>query len=131
MESNPSFEYTYSAEQQKEVEAIRKKYLPKEQDKMDLLRKLHNSASQKAQAWAIALGTVGALILGTGMSLTMTELGQVLGMHQNVSMAIGVTTGLAGMILVALAYPLYNRVLKSQREKIAPEILRLSDELLK
>jgi hypothetical protein len=34
-------------------------------------------------------------------------------------------------VLVALAYPLYNRVLKKQREKIAPEILRLSDELLK
>lgn len=131
MDNNERFQFTYSAAQQQEIENIRKKYLPKEQDKMELLRKLHNSASQKAQAWAIALGTVGALILGTGMSLTMTELGQVLGMHQNVSMAIGVTTGLAGMILVALAYPVYNRILRKERERIAPEILRLTDELLK
>jgi hypothetical protein len=131
MDNNERFQFTYSAAQQQEIENIRKKYLPKEQDKMELLRKLHNSASQKAQAWAIALGTVGALILGTGMSLAMTELGQVLGMHQNVSMAIGVITGLAGMILVALAYPVYNRILRKERERIAPEILRLTDELLK
>ena len=40
MENN-SFEYTYSAQQQQEVERIRKKYLPKEESKMDQLRKLH------------------------------------------------------------------------------------------
>ena len=46
-------------------------------------------------------------------------------------MVLGIFAGVVGMVLVALAYPLYNRVLKKQREKIAPEILRLSDELLK
>ena len=33
--------------------------------------------------------------------------------------------------LKALAYPVYNRVLKKQRQKIAPQILHLSEELLK
>jgi isocitrate dehydrogenase kinase/phosphatase len=46
-------------------------------------------------------------------------------------MVIGILVGVVGMVLVALAYPLYNRVLKKNRDKIAPEILRLSDELLK
>jgi hypothetical protein len=46
-------------------------------------------------------------------------------------MVLGIAVGVVGIVLVALAYPLYNRVLKKQREKIAPEILRLSDELLK
>ena len=45
-------------------------------------------------------------------------------------MLIGILIGLVGMVLVAFAYPLYNRVLRKEREKIAPEILRLSDELL-
>ena len=125
---NHSFEYTYSAEQQKEVEAIRKKYLPKEEDKMEQLRKLHAIPTQKAQAASLAVGILGALIMGTGMSLAMTEIGAALG---GLAMILGIAVGLVGMALAALAYPLYNRVLKKQREKIAPEILRLSDELLK
>ena len=128
MENNHSFEYTYSARQQKEVEAIRKKYLPKEEDKMEQLRKLHYSATQKAQAASIAIGVIGALILGTGMSLCMTELGAAL---EHFAMVIGVSAGLIGLIMVALAYPLFNYVLKKERKRIAPEILRLSEELLK
>ena len=128
MGNKDSFSFTYSAEQQKEVENIRKKYLPKEEDKMEQLRRLHRIPNQKAQAASIAIGTIGALILGTGMSLTMTDLGVMLGAY---SMVVGILIGLAGMVLVALAYPIYNRVLKKEREKIAPEILRLSDELLK
>ena len=125
---NHSFEYTYSARRQQEVEQIRQAYLPKAEDKMDQLRKLHAIPTQKAQAASLAVGVVGALIMGTGMSLAMTQIGAALG---SLAMVIGILVGIVGMVLVALAYPLYNRVLKKQREKIAPEILRLSDELLK
>ena len=127
MENN-SFEYTYSAERQKEVEEIRKKYLPKEENKMEQLRKLHAIPTQKAQAASLAVGIIGALIMGTGMSLAMTDIGAELG---SLAMVLGIFAGVAGMVLAALAYPAYNRVLRKQREKIAPEILRLSDELLK
>ena len=125
---NHSFEYTYSAEQQKEVEEIRKKYLPRKEDKMEQLRKLHAIPTQKAQAASLAVGIVGALIMGTGMSLAMTDIGAALG---SLAMVLGIFAGVVGMVLVALAYPAYNRVLRKQREKIAPEILRLADELLK
>ena len=128
MENKEGFSFTYSAEQQKEIEAIRKKYLPKEESKMEQLRRLHAIPTQKAQACAIVLGVIGTLILGTGMSLAMTDIGSALG---SLSMVIGIVIGIVGMVLVALAYPLYNRVLKKQREKIAPEILRLTDELMK
>ena len=128
MENKEGFHFTYSASQQQEVEDIRKKYLPKEEDKMEQLRKLHAIPTQKAQAASLAVGIIGALIMGTGMSLAMTEIGAALG---SLSMVIGIVIGIVGMVLVALAYPLYNRVLTKQREKIAPEILRLSDELLK
>ena len=123
-----SFEYTYSARRQQEVEEIRKAYLPKEEDKMEKLRKLHSIPTQKAQSASIAVGVIGALILGTGMSLCMTELGGFLG---ETAMFIGIPVGIVGLILVAFAYPAYKRVLKQEREKIAPEILRLTDELLK
>ena len=127
MDNNQSFRYTYSAEQQKEIENIRKKYLPPEEDKMETLRTLHYSATQKAKLWSITLGVIGALILGTGMSLCMTELGGFLGGN---AMFLGIPVGLTGMVLVALAYPLYNRILKKERRRIAPEILKLTDELM-
>ena len=126
MENN-SFEYTYSAQQQQEIEAIRKKYLPKEEDKMEQLRRLHSIPTEKAQAASIAIGVLGTLILGTGMSLCMTELGAALG---HLAMVIGILVGLFGLVMVALAYPVYNIVLRKERQRIAPEILRLSEELL-
>lgn len=128
MENKKGFSFTYSASQQQEVEAIREKYLPKEEDKMAQLRKLHAIPTQKAQAASLAVGIIGSLIMGTGMSLAMTEIGAALG---GLAMLLGIGVGIVGMVLVALAYPVYNRVLKNERQRIAPEILRLSDELLK
>jgi len=102
---NQSFEYTYNAAQQQEIKDIRSKYLPREEDKMERLRKLHNSATQKAQSASIAVGVIGALLLGTGMSLCMTELGAALGL---LSLILGVAVGLVGILLVALGYPVGN-----------------------
>ena len=127
MENN-AFEYTYSPQRQQEVEEIRRQYLPKEEDKLAELRKLHAIPTQKAQAAALAVGVIGALILGTGMSLCMTDIGAALG---RLAMIVGIAVGLVGMVLAVLAYPGYNRVLKKQRAKVAPEILHLSEELLK
>ena len=127
MENN-SFEYTYSAKRQQEVEEIRKAYLPKEEDKMAELRRLHAVPTQKAQAASLAVGVIGALILGTGMSLCMTDIGAALG---HFSLILGIAVGLVGMVMVAAAYPTYNRMLKKERTKIAPGILRMTNELLK
>jgi uncharacterized membrane protein YccF (DUF307 family) len=127
MENNQSFTYTYSAQQQQEVEAIRKKYLPREEDKMEKLRKLHSIPTAKARSASLILGIVGALLLGTGMSLCMTDLGAALGIW---AMIFGILVGIVGLVLAALAYPVYNRVLKSERQRIAPEILQLTEELL-
>ena len=131
MENKEEFSFTYSAAQQQELEHIRSKYLLKEEDKMEKLRRLHRSASKKARGVAIVLGVIGALIMGTGMSLAMTELGEILGTSGNMAMLIGIAVGIVGMILVALAYPVYNHTLKKERSRIAPEILRLTDELMK
>ena len=124
---NHSFEYTYSARRQLEAEEIRKKYLPKEEDKMEQLRRLHAIPTQKAQAASIAAGVIGALILGFGMSLCMTDLGAMLGTF---AMILGSIIGLVGGILAALDYPIYKEILKKERTKIAPEILQLSEELM-
>lgn len=122
------FSYTYSAKEQAEVERIRSKYTPREEDKMAQLRQLDRIPYKRAQGRSLTLGILGSLILGTGMSLAMTELGAALG---GMGMLVGIGVGVIGLVLVALAYPVYERVLKKERERIAPQILQLTDELLK
>ena len=131
MDNNEGFNYTYSAKAQEEIKAIRKKYAASEEaeDKMTQLRRLDASVYSKASAAALVVGIVGALIMGIGMSLVMTDIGAVLGTV--LAMVIGIGIGVIGIVLVCLAYPIYNRTLKKEREKIAPEILRLTDELMK
>ena len=131
MGNNEGFNYTYSAKEQEEIKAIRKKYAASEEteDKMTQLRRLDASVYSKASTAALAVGIVGALIMGIGMSLVMTDIGAVLGTV--LAMIIGISIGVVGIVLVCLAYHIYNRTLKKEREKIAPEILRLTDELMK
>ena len=65
------------------------------------------------------------------MSLAMTDLSEMLGAYENMAIPAGILVGIVGIVLVCLAYPVYNRIVKQEREKIAPEILRLTDELIK
>ena len=127
-EKKETFNYTYSAKQQEEIKNIRKKYAAPEEDKMEQLRRIDRKVTQKAQKRSISIGVVGALIMGTGMSLVMTDIGELVG---GFSLVLGVAVGLVGMALVALAYPVYNRTLRKERRRRAPEIIRLSDELMK
>lgn len=133
MEDKEVFKFTYSAKEQEEIKAIRKKYSPTDEveDKVARLKRLDASVAQKAQAASLVFGVIGALILGFGMSLIMTNLGDIFGAYAFLSMPIGIITGVIGIVLVCLAYPIYNKVLKKEREKIAPEIIRLTDELIK
>lgn len=120
---NEAFSYTYSAKQRSEVEHIREKYMPKEEDKMDQLRRLDSSVAKKGSVAALAVGILGALTMGVGMSCAMVWHG--------FWFVPGIIIGIVGMAIAALAYPLYQRVTAKEREKIAPEIMRLTDELMK
>ena len=127
------FTYTYSAKEQAELKRIRDKYTAptEDEDKMARLRRLDASVTQKAQIVALIFGVIGALILGAGMSLCMSDFAEILGSYRDMAMVIGIPIGLIGGVLVALAYPMYNVIVKRERKKIAPEIIRLTDELMK
>ena len=125
------FKFTYSAKEQEEIRRIRQKYIVQEEDRMTCLRKLDKKATSKATMMSLIFGIIGALVMGTGMSLIMTDLAGILGMTAVACMIVGVIVGFVGMFLVAMAYPVYKKVLKTEHEKIAPEMLRLSEELLK
>jgi len=132
MENKETFSYTYSAKEQAEIQNIRKKYAaPSEENKMERLRRLDADVTQKATVASLIPGIIGALLLGFGMSLTMTDLGGIFGISQVMAMIMGILVGIIGIVLVCVAYPLYNRIIKKERAKIAPEILRLTEELMK
>lgn len=122
MEQPNGFYYTYSASQKEEVKKIRKKYMPRETDKMEQLRRLDASATKKGTVIALIIGIAGSLILGVGMCCCMV--------WSDSLFVPGIVIGLAGIVLIVSAYPIYAQVTKKQREKIAPEIIRLTDELM-
>ena len=125
------FKLTYSAKEQEELRKIRQKYVPKEVDRMEQLRKLDAGVTRKAVVISLVAGIIGALVLGFGMSLIMTDVGETLGLYGTIQVVLGVVIGMIGVVLVSVAYPIYNRIARKERERIAPEIIRLTDELMK
>ena len=117
------FAFTYSAKQQEEVKKIREKYVVSEEEgKLEQLRRLDAGVTRKGTVVSLAVGIISALILGVGMCCCMVWSGLFVP---------GIIVGVAGIVGVATAYPLYNRITRKERERVAPEILRLTDELLK
>lgn len=123
--SNETFNYTYSASQQEEIKRIREKYsAPQEkEDKMEQLRRLDRSVTKPGTIISLIIGIIGTLVMGSGMSMCIVG---------GDDMFIpGIIVGVVGILGVIAAYPFYNTITKRRREKLAPEIIRLSDELMK
>ncbi len=123
MNEKQTYTYSYSAAENKEIKKIREKYTePDEKEaKLEQLRKLDASVHNKSAVIALAVGIIGALILGFGMSCIMVyDL-----------FAIGIVVGIIGLIITILAYPIYKIKAEKLRKKTAPAILKLTDELMK
>lgn len=123
-EKKDAFTYTYSASRQEEVRRIREKYAPstQEEDKLERLRRLDRTATKPGTAAALTVGTAGTLTMGFGMCCTMV--------WSETLFIPGIVIGVVGIIGICAAYPLYLHMTKKRRNKLAPEIMRLADELL-
>ena len=118
-----TFVYSYSAKQQEEIKNIRKKYLPPEEDKMEQLHRLDASVTTPGTVISLVIGVIGTLIMGVGMCCCMVWAGAWF--------VPGIIIGLAGIAVLAAAYPVYTKITEKQKKKLAPEILRLTEELMK
>ena len=123
MVQNEKFEYTYSATRQEEIEKIRKKYLPKEDDKMELLRQLDRDVTKPGTIWSIIIGMIGCLIFGLGLCCTLV--------WADTLFVPGIIVGIIGMAIMGAAVPVYKKITEKQKEKLAPQILALTEELSK
>ena len=111
------------------VQKIRSEYTEREYSRLDELKALDGRVKKPANIFAYTFGSLSAIIMGSGMSLVMTDIGSALGMGQ--PMVPGIVIGIIGLVMAIANYPIYKRLLSSRRKKYAQEILALSDELMK
>lgn len=121
---NATFVYNYSAKENKEIEDIRRKYLPMEESKLEELKRLDETVRISGMAESLCAGIGGALIFGIGMCLAM----QIIG-NGNFLIFLGIILGIIGMGGIIAAYPVYRRVSNKTRQQYAPKILELAAEL--
>ena len=110
------------------VQKIRSQYTEKEHTELDALKALDRKVRKPANVFGYVYGSLSAVIMGAGMSLVMTDIGEVIGMADG--MIPGIVIGLVGLILALTTYPIHKRMLNSRKKKYAPEILKLSEQLM-
>lgn len=112
------------------VQKIRTQYMEKDgsQKDLDLLRELDAEVKRPANMFGYIFGCIGAIIMGAGMSLVMTDIGAQLGMEK--AMAPGIIIGIIGMVMAIINYPIHKTILASRKEKYADRILMLSDKIM-
>lgn len=111
------------------VQKIRSQYTEQELTELDTLKALDAKVKRPANVFGYTYGSVAALIMGTGMSLAMTDIGAMIGLTS--AMVPGVLIGIAGMSMALTTWPIYKKILSSRKKKYAPEILKLSEKLMR
>jgi len=110
------------------VQKIRTQYTEKEHTQLDALRELDAKVKRPAHVFAYVFGSISAIVMGTGMSLVMTDIGTTIGLGD--AMLPGIVIGVVGLAMALLTYPIHKRILRSRRQKYAEEILTLSGKLM-
>lgn len=112
------------------VQKIRTQYMEKDSSEknLDLLRELDAEVKRPASVFGYVFGSISAIIMGSGMSLVMTDIGQQLGISN--TMPLGIVIGVVGMLMAIATYPIYKNILASRKEKYADRILELSERIM-
>ena len=111
------------------VEKIRSQYTEARHTELDALKALDAKVKKPANVFGYVYGTIGAIVMGAGMSLVMTDIGTVLGMAE--TLIPGIAVGLVGLVMTCTTYPIYKKILNSRKKKYAPQILELSERAMK
>lgn len=122
MNKENTFSYTYSAKENQEVLQIRQKYLPREETKLDELKRLDRLVQSSGITEGLSIGVFGCLMFGFGLCLTMKVIGSM--------PWLGIALGLLGTVVMVLAYPVYKNILSSRRKQYTPQILELSEKIM-
>lgn len=116
-------------DQQFLVQKIRTQYTEKQHTDLDRLKKLDAEVKRPANVFAYVFGSLGAVIMGGGMSLVMTDVAETIGVQN--PMLCGIIIGVAGMLMAIFNYPVYKKILGDRRKKYADKIVALSEQIMK
>ena len=111
----------------KTIQKIKNSYAEHERTKLDELKALDKKVRRPAQVFSYVFGSIGSLVLGSGMCMAM----KVILTGWQFVMPVGIAVGLVGIAMVSANYFIYKKMLKSRKKKYANEVLALSDEILK
>ena len=109
-----------------QINNIKNSYCPQEESKLQQLKALDSKVSRPAKIFAYVFGSIGSLVLGTGMCFAMKVIGATL----PYTMPFGIAIGILGIIMVSANYSIYTRKLAKRKRKYEKQILALSNELL-
>ena len=109
------------------VQKIRTQDTEKQRTELEERKALDTRVKRPANVFACIYGSVGAIVMGAGMSLVMTDLGAMIGIA---GMVPGIVIGVAGMGMALTTYPIYRKMLNSRRKKYASQILQLSEKIM-
>lgn len=107
------------------AERIASEYAVKEENKLVALKKLDAKAKKPAFIFAYVFGGIMALVLGTGMCLTMGKIGD----GSTNYMVIGIIVGLIGIAGASINYPIYKKILNASKRKYSNDIMILAKEV--
>ena len=111
------------------VQKIRSQYTENQHTELDALKALDAKVKKPANVFGFTYGSIGAIVMGAGMSLVMTDIGAMLGMTE--TLIPGIAVGMAGLAMVLTTYPIYRKILNSRKKKYAHQIMELSDRITK
>lgn len=111
------------------VQKIRTQYTEKENSQLEQLQALDAKVKKPANVFSYVFGSIGAVVMGAGMSLVMTDIGATVGIAD--PMLPGIVIGIVGMFMTIINYPIYKRILSSRRKKYADKIIALSERIMK
>ena len=92
------------------VQKIRTQYTEKQHTELDALKALDAKVKKPANVFAYTYGSVSAIIMGSGMSLVMTDIGAMIGL--TATMVPGIVIGIAGLAMALTTYPIYKKILQ-------------------
>lgn len=110
------------------VQKIRTQYTEKESTELDALRELDAKVKRPANVFAYVFGSISAIVMGCGMSLVMTDIGETVGVAD--PMLPGIIIGIVGMLMAIINYPIFKGILSSRKKKYTAKIMELSDKIM-
>jgi hypothetical protein len=100
---------------------IQSLYLEHSPTKLDQLKELNRLSLKSGRTIAVVIGVLSSLVLGAGMSMVM---------EWKSLFVLGIAVGVVGLFGCLVAYPIYRSTTARKKTLYAPQIIKLSNEII-